>query len=245
MAQSVEITSVGARVRVAIESTAGVRPTFGYTDIPDVNEAPEQDMSTETIDVSNISDYVTRYADGRQDPGGDQAFSLNHTDRVIDEWDALVAEANTALQSGKRLWFEYVFPAAKKSYFWAGKPKALGTSGIAQNELDTIPAHVVLSDWKGWQAKSGIAADIRYLTVKTGAGNAVTFNVYDYPAAATITPTSSETGKATVAKGTAYTDLGGTTYTPITVTGVAAGTSNISVSDGTNSVIVVVTVVAA
>ena len=243
MANSVEIVSVGARVRVAIEATAGVRPTFGYTDIPDVNSAPEQDMSTETIDVSNISDYVTRYMDGRQDPGGDQAFTLNHTDRVITNWDALAAEVATALNSGKRCWFEYWFPTAKKSYFWAGKPKALGTSGISQNELDTIPAHVVLNDWEGWSAKSGIAADTRYITVTVG--GTATFNVYDYPSAATITPTSLTQAKATVAKGTAFTDQGGTTFTPITVTGAAVGTSNIEVSDGKNKVVVVATVVSA
>ena len=245
MANSVEIVSVGARVRVAIEATAGVRPTYGYTDIPDINSAPEQDMSTETIDVSNISDYVTRYMDGRQDPGGDQNFTLNHTDRVINTWDALAAEVGTALASGKRCWFEYWFPAAKKSYFWAGKPKALGTSGIAQNELDTIPAHVVLNDWEGWAAKSGIAADCRYVNVTTsGAGNTFVVKVYDYPSGSTITPTSATPAVATAAAGTEATDRNGLTYTPITVTGASTGSTTVSVSDGVNTVVFAVTVTA-
>lgn len=145
-----EITSVGASVKYCFETTAGTRPTSGYTVLPDVNEAPEQDMSTETIDVSNITDEVTRYVDGRQDPGGDMQFTLNHTDAVITAWDALVTEAETMLADGKRLWFEYCFKGASKSYFWCGKPKKLGTGGIQQNALDTIPAHVVLSDWVGW-----------------------------------------------------------------------------------------------
>lgn len=147
---ALEITSVGAEVRYAFETTAGKRPTTGYTLLPDVNEAPEQDMSVETIDVSNISDTVTRYTYGRQDPGGDMVFTLNHTDAVIDAWAKLVSDAEEKFADGLRLWFEYWFPNAKKSYFWAGMPRKLGTSGIAQNEMDTIPAHAVLVDWVGW-----------------------------------------------------------------------------------------------
>lgn len=151
---ALEITSVGASVLWAFESVAGQRPSTGYAVLPDVNEAPEQSMSPETIDVSNISDKVTRYVEGRQDAGSDMEFTLNHTDAVIALWNGLVASAATQLASGKRLWFEYQFPNASMSYYWAGKPLELGTSGIAQNELDTIPAHVVLSDWAGWKAKS-------------------------------------------------------------------------------------------
>lgn len=151
---ALEITSVGAEVRYAFETTKGTRPTTGYTLLPDVNEAPEQDMSVETIDVSNISDTVTRYTYGRQDPGGDMVFTLNHTDAVIEAWNGLVTQAETNFKEGKRLWFEYWFPNAKKSYFWAGMPRKLGTSGISQNEMDTIPAHAVLVDWIGWDTAS-------------------------------------------------------------------------------------------
>lgn len=151
---ALEITSVGAKVYYAIESTAGTRPTTGWTELPDVNSAPEQDLSVETIDVSNISDTVTRYAPGRQDPGGDQTFQLNHTDAVISAWAALVTSANTALAAGKRTWFQYWFPNATNAYYWAGTPQQLGTSGIEQNELDLIPAHVVLTDWEGWAAQT-------------------------------------------------------------------------------------------
>jgi hypothetical protein len=151
---ALEITSVGAKVKYAFETTSGTRPTTGYTVLPDVNSAPAQDMSPETIDVSNITDKVTRYVEGRQDPGGDMDFTLNHTEAVIEQWNKLAEEAETNYASGKQLWFEYWFPGATKSYYWAGKPLALGTSGIEQNELDTIPAHVVLSDWAGWQTAS-------------------------------------------------------------------------------------------
>lgn len=151
---ALEIITVGAKVKYAFETEAGVRPTTGYTELPDVNSAPEQDLSLETIDVSNITDKITRYAEGRQDPGGDQVFTLNHTDAVITAWNTLAETAETNYAQGKRLWFEYAYPNAQKSYYWAGKPKALGSSGIQQNAASTLQAHAVLVDWDGWQTAS-------------------------------------------------------------------------------------------
>lgn len=229
-----EITSLGATVRYAFESSAGVRPTTGYIVLPDVNQAPEQDLSIATIDVSNIRDYVTRYAPGRQDPGGDQAFTLNHTDAVIDRWDALAVEAASKKAQNKRLWFEYRFPGANKAYYWAGEPQKLGTSGISQNELDTIPAHVVLVDWAGWQSASTILSSNKSslsLTVGGSAGTATLSN----PAGA-ISVSSSNTGVATAAESS------GT----LTVTPVAAGTCIITCKDtNDDEVNIVVTVAAA
>ena len=225
-----EITSVGAKVKYAFESTSGVRPTSGYVVLPDVNEAPEQDLSVETIDVSNITDYITRYAPGRQDPGGDQAFTLNHTDAVIGIWENLCAEAEIKKAEGKQLWFEYWFPGADKSYFWAGYPMSLGTSGIAQNELDTIPAHVVLTDWAGWATKSASLTLNKTSLAITGTG---TGTVSVSNAQGAVTAVSSNTGVATVS-------VSGST---VTVTGVAAGTCVITISDeNKDSAKVIVTV---
>lgn len=149
-----EITTVGAKVYSGFETTAGTRPTAlsAYTELPDVNEAPSFDMSIETIDASNITDKITRYAMGRQDPGGDAAFTLNHTDAVIDAWETLVTSDATNFPDGKRLWFAYVFPGAADAYYWCGRPQALGSNGISQNSLDTIPAHCAVIDIGGWAA---------------------------------------------------------------------------------------------
>lgn len=150
---ALEISTVGAQVAYCFETTAGTRPTSGYTVLPDVNEAPEFDLSIETIDASNITDKITRYVLGRQDPGGDASFTLNHTDAVITAWENLVTSADTNYAAGKRLWFAYIYPDAADAYFWAGRPSALGSSGISQNSLSTIPAHCAVNDIHGWDTK--------------------------------------------------------------------------------------------
>lgn len=147
---ALEIITVGANVKWKAGAT---RPTAGYTVLSDVNEAPEIGMSTEAIDVSNISDTITRYKAGRQDPGGEVTFTLNHTDAAITGWDAMVtAYENSGTPTP--IWIEYAYPEATNSYFFAIQPKALGNSGIAQNELDTIPAPAIIIDIGGWAAKS-------------------------------------------------------------------------------------------
>lgn len=153
-----EISSVGATVKYAVESVAGERPMSGYTEIPDVSEAPEISLDVEALDASNISDTITRYIPGRADPGGSKSFTLNHTDAGIEAWEKLVTAATAAWADGKQTWFEYSFPNAKKSFFFAGLPQKLGTNGIAQNSVDTIPATVIITDVGGWETASTEAA---------------------------------------------------------------------------------------
>lgn len=151
---ALEITTVGAKVVYCTEATAGTFPASGtWNVLEDVNEAPSFDLSIETIDASNITDKITRYALGRQDPGGDAAYTLNHTDAAITEWEGLVTNDATNFPLGKRLWFGYVFEGAADAFYWAGRPTALGSNGITQNSLDTIPAHCVVLDIKGWATK--------------------------------------------------------------------------------------------
>ena len=152
----VEITTVGSCVKYAVETTAGTRPTTGYTVLPGVASAPAFDMTPETIDVSDLSDYFTQYVPGRQDPGGDAQFTLNHSEAAIDAWEDMVDAAETGIASNKRLWFEYAYgdAAATRSYFFCARPVALGNGGLEQNAADTIPAHVIPNGEFGWYTAS-------------------------------------------------------------------------------------------
>lgn len=151
---SLEISTVGATVKYAAETTSGTRPTTGYTAIPDITQAPEIAMSTDALDASNLTDTYKRYIPGQQDPGSDKTFTANHTEAFITAWEALVTAAETAIATGKAIWFEYVFPNATKSYFWAGMPQTLGTDALDMNSVHTLSPVVILSGVGGWNAKS-------------------------------------------------------------------------------------------
>ena len=150
-----EIGTVGAHVYWAVETSAGVRPTTSasYSEILGVSQAPGFEMTPETIDASDISDYITQYIPGRQDPGGDASFTLNHSDAARTAWEAMVTAANTAKASGLRCWFEYVYDGDDKAYFWSGLPLTLGNGGIEQNAVSTLPAHVIPNGSFEWATK--------------------------------------------------------------------------------------------
>jgi len=151
---ALEISTVGAKVLYCIETTAGSRPTSGYTQIPDVQTAPAISLSVETLDCSNITDEVTRYINGRQDTGGAVELTLNHTDAVITAWETMKTASDTARATSKETWFEYQTKTGAKSFFFKGIPLQLGTNGIEQNAVDTIPASIVITGIDGWDTKS-------------------------------------------------------------------------------------------
>lgn len=155
---ALEILTVGAAVKYCVETTAGERPTSGYTVIPNIVTAPELSLTPDTIDVSDLSDYFTRYALGRQDTGGDVSFTANHTDDFIEKWKTFVEQAEAAHKEGKSVWIEYAYPGANNSFFWSGMPAALGNGGMQGNSASTIPAHIVSAEIVGWAARSTDAA---------------------------------------------------------------------------------------
>ena len=213
-----EIITVGARVKYAFESTAGTRPTSGYVTLANVTEAPEISLSIETIDVSNIQDKVSRYVPGRQDPGGEKQFTLNHTDAAIGAWNTLVAQAETKKDSGLRLWWEYCYPNAQKSFFWCGTPKQIGNSGIQGNSASTLTGSVVFEELHGWDTKSTqiSTTDTAKSVTKSSTATTTVSN-----AQGTVKVTSSNPAVAT----------GSVATTTLTITGVDVGTAVLTLED--------------
>ncbi|MCD8201750.1 MAG: hypothetical protein LUD47_06785 [Clostridia bacterium] len=146
---ALEFSTVGAKVYVGIETSAGIQPETFY-EIPNVSEAPEIALDTEALDCSDITDTITRYILGRQDPGGTIDFTLNLTDAVIGAWNNLVKAVETARGKGQEAWFIYYYNGCAYGFFFTGIPTMLGTSGISQNEVATTSASVITTAINGW-----------------------------------------------------------------------------------------------
>lgn len=215
-----EIITVGARVKYAFEDALhpGERPTSGYVTLKNVTQAPEVRLSLNTIDVSNTQDKITRYVPGRQDPGGDKEFNINHSDEGVREWNTLVALAKTNKASKLRLWWEYRYPDADLSFFFCGTPQQLGNSGFGGDEASTIAGSVVFEEYGGWEDHS---TEISAASTTASVVKAATTTVTISNAVGAVKVTS--TNKA-VATG-AYS--GGT----LTITGVAAGSAVLELED--------------
>ena len=63
---ALELNTIGIKLKYCVETTAGTRPTSGYTEIPDIKDTPNFDFNPSKQQVTNLSDSVHRYKEGEQ-----------------------------------------------------------------------------------------------------------------------------------------------------------------------------------
>lgn len=149
-----EISTAGVALKYAVETTAGTRPTTGYTAIPNIKETPDFNPEPSTLEVTDLSDLVwKRYITGLKDPGGALSFIANLTSAFKTAWETLVSTYTTALASSKATWFEIVVPTVGSFYF-SGIPSELGINGMSVDEVAETSVYVTPNQIHGWDTSS-------------------------------------------------------------------------------------------
>ena len=154
---AIELSTAGIKVKWAVESTAGTRPTTGYTELVGVKSISEFNPEPNQIDVTPLAEETWhRYLPGLKDVGGAQQLTVNDYDDFRTSWDALMTAYDTAFASGKALWIEYNVPGitTKPSFFYSAVPQDLGFNGA---EVDSAYENVVYltpNKVAGWAAAS-------------------------------------------------------------------------------------------
>lgn len=150
---ALELSTIGVRLKYAVEETAGTRPTTNYTEIPDIKSFPDANMTPSNIEVSNLVDTIRRYIPGILEAGDDMAFDANLTANLKTIWAALKTAADTAYAAGKLTWFEIAIPTFDSFYF-AGLPADIGLKGAGvSNALETT-LHITPNKFAGFAAAS-------------------------------------------------------------------------------------------
>lgn len=138
-------------------STLGIKLGWGiglskpnsFTQLHRINAIGGINLETEQIDASALEDYITRYIAGRQDTGGSFPITVNLTDDVIAEWEALIAAYN-AKGSSDNLYLEVWSPYLTKAYYIVAQPpQELPMSEMAQNELQTVEIGMTIDEYLG------------------------------------------------------------------------------------------------
>ncbi len=141
------ISTLGVKVGYAQESTAGTRPTTGYTQLTRINSIGEISLDSEAIDASALEDYITRYVEGRANASETIEIVINRTNETITEWESLLS-ADSALTGGKATWLEIINPdLTKADFIRVGLPTKLPVPGRDQNGLETMTLNLVVKDW--------------------------------------------------------------------------------------------------
>lgn len=131
------VSTAGMLVKYCAESTAGTRPTSGYTEIPGCKALPALGDEVNTLQSTPLS--ATRnhtYIAGLADPGGAIQITVNDYPAFRTAWEAFVTAAE-ALTDGKQMWIEYAYPedSGLESFYFPAMPHALGFGGA---EVDSV-----------------------------------------------------------------------------------------------------------
>lgn len=152
---ALEMSSAGVRVKYAVESTAGTRPTTGYTAISNIKAVPDLNPQPSQLDCTDLSDtQFKRYIPGLQDTSGSIAFTANNTNTFQTEWAGIVEAYATAFAANKSMWFEVAIPGMTNSFFFSGEPTPLGLGAISVDSVLEIDAYITPNTIVGWAAKS-------------------------------------------------------------------------------------------
>lgn len=144
-----ELSTIGITFGYAVETTAGTRPTTGFTHFNDITSIGEITGEPETIEVTNLLDTWHRYIEGLKDSGESVPIGANFTKAFLTAWTA----ARTAAVAGKALdkacWWEVGVTGFGKFYF-AGIPAEVGLPEIGVGEAFAGEVNITINDIAGW-----------------------------------------------------------------------------------------------
>ena len=140
------VSTAGMLVKYAVETTAGTRPTTGYTTIPGVKAIPAIFNDPNMLQSTPLSATKNHtYIEGLNDSGGSIQLTVNDYDAFRTAWTACVA-AFDELTGGKTMWFEIAYQDGSnlESFYFPAQPLKLGFGGadvdaVLENNLNLAP----------------------------------------------------------------------------------------------------------
>lgn len=139
----IALSTIGIKVSYAVETTAGTRPTTGFTHIPDLKSIPSINPAPNTEDASTFDNLeYTSYISLLKDIGGALEISANFTQELFDVWDAMVDAYEEAIATEKKTWFCFDIPGFDKAAYIAVEPARMGIPEAEANALLSTTVYI-------------------------------------------------------------------------------------------------------
>lgn len=142
---SQRVSTAGMYLCYCTETTKGVRPSAGFTVIPEIKSMPSFNPQPATIQSTTLleTEFHT-YVEGLKDLGGALSFNANLTDDLVTFWSNLLSAYDSAAAEGKAMWFAVVHPKLANATYFTGDPAGLGLNeaevgGMAETTLYITP----------------------------------------------------------------------------------------------------------
>ncbi len=142
-------------------TTLGI--TFGYgvgsskpasfTQLERIVSISELAVEPESIDVSCLEDFTSKFKPGRGSVTDSVPVTINLTDETEAQWDAVIAAYN-GRSSGESMWFDTTVPGLTKATFFNAAPPANSpVPSMDQNAAFTATINLTVEDLVGWDTK--------------------------------------------------------------------------------------------
>lgn len=152
---AINLSTAGVHIKYATESTAGTRPTTGYTDLEGVKSIPSMNPSPENLDTTSLNEieYKTSIP-GLKDLGGALEFKFNLTEDFITLWETMMTAYETAKATNKQTWYTIEVPGLSKAIFFTGDPTSLGSPEMAVNSVLETSTYITPTNAPAFFAKA-------------------------------------------------------------------------------------------
>lgn len=151
-------STAGMYLCYAVETTAGTRPTEGYTIVPEIKTMPSFNPQPETIDSTTLleTEYRT-FVEGLKSLGGALSYGANMTEDLITAWEACNTAHDTAAADGKAMWFAVVHPKLANAVFFEGDPAPIGLNEASVGGMAETTLYITPNSAPKWFAKPTLA----------------------------------------------------------------------------------------
>lgn len=150
----IQLSTAGVTLNYAVETTAGTRPTTGYTKISEVKEVPELNPEPDNLETTTLEETEWKtYIPGLKDIGGALSFTSNLTETSMSEWEDLVDAYDTAAATNLKVWFCIIVPGLTKALYFTGQPSPMGLPGMSVSSVLETTLYITPTGAPVWMAK--------------------------------------------------------------------------------------------
>jgi len=154
MPDPIYLSTIGVHLKYAVETTAGTRPTTGYTDLLGIKTIPSMNPSPDTLETTTLNETEYRtYIPGLKDLGGALGFTFNLSQQLKNDWDTLMTAYQTGIASSKKTWFLVDIPGMTEGLYFPGEPSGMGLPEMDVNSVAEIENSITPTGAPIWAAK--------------------------------------------------------------------------------------------
>lgn len=155
----IECTTVGMKFAYCVETTAGTRPTTGFTVLNGIVSVGAITITQNPLQVTLPAEKKYRYLKGKDDISGEVDVVMYNEDSYLTGWETMRTAAKSARASGKSTWFAFLPDGNHKAFAFTASPGVLGSGGLSDNMIYEVNTSLTVEDVGGYVDKPTVKAD--------------------------------------------------------------------------------------